>query len=362
MFLDPNNFNEIELSLDKIFLDPNNPRFSDEKEVLIDENKISDEVVQSNALDRIRKYGLNELIKSIISVGFLKIDRVVIRRIKDESDKFIVIEGNRRIAALKIIDKSKSEIPDITDDVIETIKKIPVLVYEGPEEDISWIIQGMRHISGIKEWKPFQHAQLLVKLEKKGIPPQVASSTLGIGPIIASRLIRAYYGYIQAKDHEEYGVYLTPNHFAYFNEVVFVKGVLREWLGWEDNARYFKNTDNLTKFLSWFVKVEEDTERKMKIDSAQELRDIVVNAMIDEPDLFKKFVLDENMTANGLQFELGKRNKVGEEEWYNKIEEFREEIEELSTIKMLDRKEEFIEVLSKLKDKLNIHIEILKKM
>jgi len=365
MFLDPKNFVRLEVTLDNVYLDPNNPRFSDVKDVLIDESRIMDDLVQTRALERISKYEVKDLVESIKNIGFLKIDRVVVRKIRTSPEKYVVVEGSRRIAACKIINDAykRSEVPEGVEEIIDTIQNLEVLLYKGEEEDISWIIQGIRHISGVRTWRPFQQAQLLVKLEEEqGVEPQIASETLGIGPIVAARLVRAYYGYRQAEADEDYGYYITPAHFAYFNEVVFRRVALREWLKWSDEKRKFENTKNLKKMLSWFINTEEDPEKEMKISQARELRDTVVRALIEEPDLFKKFVSDENMTADDLQFALGKRTSADEAEWYNRLREFSDDIEDLPTIKILDRKDEFLAIFSVIIEKLQKHKEILEKM
>lgn len=365
MFLDPKNFARLEITLGDVYLDPNNPRFSDVKDVLIDDSKITDDAVQAHALQRIKQYGVKDLVESIQNIGFLKIDRVVVRKIRTDPKKYVVVEGSRRMAACKIINEAykSSEVPPNVAEIIDTIQNLEVLLYEGDEEDISWIIQGIRHISGVRAWRPFQQAQLLVKLEEeRGVEPQIASETLGIGPIVAARLVRAYYGYRQAEEDEEYGSYITPAHFAYFNEVALARVALRDWLEWNDEDRKFENAGNLKKMLSWFIKTEEDSKKETKISQARELRDIVVRALIEEKDLFRRFVSDEDMTADDLQFELGKRSTADEAEWYDRIADFSNDIEDLPTFKILDRKKEFIAVLTDLIKKLQKHMEILQKM
>jgi len=114
--------------------------------------------------------------------------------------------------------------------------------------------------------------------------------------------------------------------------------------------------------LSWFIKTEEDSKKETKISQARELRDIVIRALIDEKDLFRRFVSDEDMTADDLQFELGKRSTADEAEWYDRIVDFSNDIEDLPTFKILDRKKEFIAVLTDLIKKLQKHMKILQKM
>ncbi|MDD5271771.1 MAG: ParB/Srx family N-terminal domain-containing protein [Methylovulum sp.] len=46
-------------------------------------------------------FGINELRDTIKTLGFLPMDRIVVRKWKGMPEKYVVIEGNRRVTALK---------------------------------------------------------------------------------------------------------------------------------------------------------------------------------------------------------------------------------------------------------------------
>ncbi|RJS74955.1 hypothetical protein CW712_05640 [Candidatus Bathyarchaeota archaeon] len=100
-----------------ILLDPNNPRLAEiggqEPEEGIDEDR-----VQEDAFRRLKEeVGIDDLRSSIATVGFLPISMLVVRKhLKDGSNKYVVIEGNRRIAAIKWILREAP--PGITRDII----------------------------------------------------------------------------------------------------------------------------------------------------------------------------------------------------------------------------------------------------
>jgi hypothetical protein len=75
-----NELKEIKISLESIYLDPNNPRFSDNKKS-IPEEKIIEERIQIKAMENMEKFDIESLAKNIEINGFLKIDRIIVRKI-----------------------------------------------------------------------------------------------------------------------------------------------------------------------------------------------------------------------------------------------------------------------------------------
>ena len=70
------------IAFDKIFLDPNNPRFWTEKSIReTPDEKIPDSRIQDRAVASISRHGIFELRGSIIRNGFLPLDRIVVRPI-----------------------------------------------------------------------------------------------------------------------------------------------------------------------------------------------------------------------------------------------------------------------------------------
>lgn len=93
-----------EAKLEQVYLDPNNPRVEIPKKEPIPEARILEDEIQRDCLEKLKEVGLFDLIGSISNSGFSIVDRVVLRPLKDE--KYVVVEGNRRIAALKILAES----------------------------------------------------------------------------------------------------------------------------------------------------------------------------------------------------------------------------------------------------------------
>jgi len=109
---------------------------------------------------------------SIRTIGFLTVDRLVVVPLPQEG-KYKVIEGNRRLGAIKTLldDKEAGEI-DIDEKIFATLTKLPVLLLEEPDktkcEHLGRVLQGVRHVSSIRSWGPYQQAQLIVMMLKEG--------------------------------------------------------------------------------------------------------------------------------------------------------------------------------------------------
>jgi hypothetical protein len=214
------------------------------------------------------------------------------------------------------------------------------IVYTGTEPDIAWIVQGLRHISGIRKWPSYQQAQILVKfIEEKKIRIREAANIFGIKPKDATRQVKAWYGFLQAKNDEDYGLDLKPEHFVFFDEVIFVKLVIQNWLKWNDDTNRFENTPNLTVLLSWIIKDPEKAEAR--ISTSQQLRDVVAPAMSNHPELFKRWENDETMSIEKLNYERGKLSASSVAEWLDKVEDFNLEMKKIPAIVIEENKEKF---------------------
>src|SRR5215469_13988256 len=120
-------FEERELPLDSLLLDPNNFRYQDESGfVTAEERRFHEDSVQERASRRLRKEALAELKKSILTNGFLPVERLAVRPYSDMPDKYLVVEGNRRLAALRWIQEDHDAGVEIPDEVLAALHAVPV--------------------------------------------------------------------------------------------------------------------------------------------------------------------------------------------------------------------------------------------
>jgi len=123
-----------------------------------------DEEVQ----ERIRKhlceiphYAL-DLVGSIVENGFLPYEPLIVRQ---EGERFVVIEGNRRLAAVKSILSAPAE--RYPQAVRDALAEIPVLVFpdgvqHGDSDEVLRYL-GVKHLFGFRDWPPYSKAMFLDK-------------------------------------------------------------------------------------------------------------------------------------------------------------------------------------------------------
>ena len=273
----------INVSLDDLLLDANNPRFSELGEELsvIPEGRFADEKVQSNTFEKMRDpmFDVAELRDTIKTIGFLPMDRIVVRRWKGTGDtpKYVVIEGNRRVTALKWL-RNLHEIGKETFDQarLDNILTLECLLLNSDLAPASatLILPGLRHVSGIKEWGPYQKAKAVHALRLSGMSPQEAAQSLGLSTRMANSAYRCFLALENMKSDEEVGEFAEPRMYSYFEEI-FKRPAIKNWLVWSDEIGGFIQTERLAEFYSWMIPgSEDDAPTSPKLPEAKSVRDL----------------------------------------------------------------------------------------
>lgn len=157
------------LSPEQLYLDPNNPRLivDSEDDIKYSTAKIMSNDVQSDILDKINKneFKVNDLKKSIIEKGFMNgTSPLIVKEIKN-SENYLVLEGNRRTAAIKNI--INNNINDIEVSCKKTLNNIEVKVFQYSqnelytEEQIINVILGQIHVAGALGWGAMERAHYI---------------------------------------------------------------------------------------------------------------------------------------------------------------------------------------------------------
>jgi hypothetical protein len=240
------------LPLASIFLDPNNPRFVGPNWQRIEDGDIDLEQIQENVrVQLVRSYGIDKLRMNMEINGYLPIDRVVVRKFKP--GRYVVLEGNRRICAAKMITPVGMDGTAVSVEVLSSLREIPCLEYVGSEQDAAWIFQGLRHIVGIAEWSAYSKAHLLVEqMERESLTLTDAGRRFGLTPFGAGQWVRGYYAFKQAREESDYITEVDERSYPYFQELFSKSSIrVREWMGW--NGQTYKFTDPLkfNEFISW---------------------------------------------------------------------------------------------------------------
>lgn len=243
----------IEIDLDNIHLDPNNPRFISMNWDTISQGQITEESTQRKVMKYLEdNFSVDRLVSNMEINGFLPIDRVVVKKINDND--YVVLEGNRRICAAKILKQKHLDDPTFfSEEIIDSISKISCLEYTGSNTEASWIFQGLRHIMGIQEWSAFNKARLIVSLmESEELSLTEVGKRFGLTAFGAGQWVRGYFAFKQAKEESDYIREVDEKAYPYFQELFSrSNSSIRNWLGWNENDRKFDNDLNFNEFLSW---------------------------------------------------------------------------------------------------------------
>ena len=162
-------FVETAVDLDRLLLDPNNFRFQERDDfVYADKARFHEQGVQARAYQQLRQANdLRTLKASIVKNTYISSERIIVSKYSEDPERYLVIEGNRRVAAARWIQEDFAAGVAISEDVLQSISPFPVLLLENEGEDADIIrtsMMGIRHISGIKKWGGYQEAKLLVHL------------------------------------------------------------------------------------------------------------------------------------------------------------------------------------------------------
>lgn len=265
-------YSKIKLKVSEILFDPNNPRLNmDEVEV----NKIVDEDVQNTCFNRLLKY-VGVLIDSILIMGFSIVDSIVVVKLSENSNQYVVIEGNRRLLALKYILSGK--LVGVSATVKKALESIEVLVLDDCVYDVTsheiLLTQAMRHVSGPKLWAPLAQGRVIDHLlANSTMSVADASKAIGIGRNIASRRMKAYQLFnnmledLNLEMNDSYEKY-----FSYFEEIVSNK-VVRDYLGWNSTEICLEDDEKRNKLYDW-IGLNNSNDEKRQIPGALNIRQL----------------------------------------------------------------------------------------
>jgi hypothetical protein len=147
------------IEVERLLLDTRNPRLP-ETLVGADRTEVLDYLVANGVLE--------ELAQSFIDNGYFRHEPMIATP-EAGSDRFVVLEGNRRLATLQIllnvgtgaeVDYAFTLDPRPTVEQLNRIRVIPCFVVDSPEAVHAFL--GFRHIGGLKMWSPEAKARFIL--------------------------------------------------------------------------------------------------------------------------------------------------------------------------------------------------------
>lgn len=259
---------------------------------------------------------VKQLKESIKANGGL-IDPVIV---KDKD--FIVLEGNSRLAAYRLLAK---------EDPIKWGKIKCILLPENISESAIFQLLGQYHIIGRKDWSPYEQAGYLYRrIKKSNQSLEFIAKELGISKGNAENAIKVYeYMIANGDDH--------PEKWSYYEELLKNRSI-RKYMetvdGLEDKIKEtIKNNEvnmalDIRNVLGGIAKVQDKESNKIMRDIADGKLDIYEGYKIIEDDgksgkvyqtlkSFRKKINEEdfskrmmNENVSQIKFELSKIEKT----------------------------------------------------
>lgn len=152
---------------------------------------------------------LGELLQSIAANGYLDIEPLIVW-LDPADQKFTVLEGNRRLAAIRLFreptvvdaiaknERLKIGIPDITPTALATLADVSV--YRVPNRNAARSFIGFKHINGAAKWESYAKAKFAAEWYKSGnVSLEDISKKIGDKHDTIKRMVAAIYVLEQAE-------------------------------------------------------------------------------------------------------------------------------------------------------------------
>jgi len=262
---------QIKLSITDLMLDPHNPRFEKSFcDIVTPSGDVWSDKVQRAILGRFSSgeeptntddvTNIKILYESILKTGFQTIDKIVVMRQSEAPGKYLVIEGNRRVASIKTIKEHydneigefiQSQYRDQKSGLIASFDELPcqLLNTEGlsPSEihHRVRVILGLRHHGSLLEWSPLPKSKNIYKEymrqlrdDKFRYSPKKALDVgvkLSISRTKVKESLEAYIAFCQLKKN---GAMPKKEHFSLVKEIVTKKALFSHQFLTKDRSSF----------------------------------------------------------------------------------------------------------------------------
>ena len=257
------------IPISSLKLDLYNPRLPKSKQGIDERTVVEYLLLEASTL---------ELMESIGENGFFAGEMLLVVRCEEEPGKYIVVEGNRRLTAVILLNN-----PDVT-----TVKKIatreisqnakqkptelPCLIFDHHDDIQKYL--GFVHITGKKAWRMLEKARYLCDLRKSVQFAQLSFSDAckEIARIIGSRspyvrkMLVSYYLYEIVEDEKFYqidGLSDSTFYLNYFSDGL-QKENIRDYINVDiddENPLEHLNRVHLQELVTWWFKKNEGVSR-----------------------------------------------------------------------------------------------------
>ena len=225
---------------------------------------------------------LEELLLSFLNSGYLEFEPIVVRKADNK-----VLEGNRRVAALKLISDPNLrsdlgiELPNIHSPKAMPAKIGAILVSDAKEAR-SYI--GFKHINGPKAWDALSKAKYAADWHDEGVALQEIARSLGDTFNTVSRLVHGYKILEQAKANGFDPAKRTARRLAFSHlYTAITRSSIRDWLEIDETQEAGtvpKAAEHkLSQLMSWLYgqSADEFAVIKSQISDLNKLADVIAH-------------------------------------------------------------------------------------
>jgi hypothetical protein len=197
------------IRINDVRLDPDNPRFmfqTEQKARSLTDAEMHKIILEDDETKTLMKALAKEGVK----------DPIWLRPDEHNNGKYIVIEGNRRITALRELARLFNERKLKLDDP-RILEQVPANVYVKKISEIEALLQRARLQSGKEPWGPFSNAAVAYKLRNEMFMEiEDIAAELQISKAEVNKRIELYKQYHRFIEHTKID---NPSYFSYISEM-----------------------------------------------------------------------------------------------------------------------------------------------
>lgn len=270
--------------------DPHNPRLIEEGITTPSDSQIIQALADTS--------DLSEIVESIAANGYIDIEPMIAQKVKN---RFRVLEGNRRLAAIRILlnpDLAKGTgiaVPELTKEVRTSLKAVTVYAVADPDQARDFI--GFKHINGPHKWDAHAKgrfaAEWYKKEKKHGLTLERIAQRLGDRHDTVVRLVNGIFVLDQAEESKVFSLQdrYPGRKFAFSHlYTALTRPGYREFLGLSDEWRAADpspnpvpkdNLENLQKVMVWLYGSKPDNVEPLVISQNPHIKQL--GAILQNP-------------------------------------------------------------------------------
>lgn len=309
------------VALRNLYLDPNNFRIVDHPEYrqVPPECEFDDAVQRrttSFVLGRNQEH-VRDLIASIKENDWLDIDPILVQR--RDRGRYLVIEGNRRVATLKYLQRRYEEDSiDLGGLNPKMFSSVPTVLYEHADDRHHMVMMGLHHISGKRRWPAINRALAMKRLlDHFHGDADAVCRALGVTKREFNLSIRTL-ALVNTYKDSDYGDQFRSEQYNLFREILKSPS-MRNWLAWDDSTDTTENDANLDRLFLWMSRDWDSVEGAGKqsgvqpgsepvITTAAQVRELA--RLIDDPKAVKRLEETRSLQEATLSSDLLAKNEV----------------------------------------------------